>query len=136
MGMLCKGRMTKDDLNRLYEDRVEEGAILCTDSHKSYIGFAKDLGLDHKRVPTGKHMVGIYHIQHINSLHSHLKSFVDGFKGVSTKYLGNYLYWFKWLQYFKEEKEILKGKNLLLNGATSVIQLKIEDYKTRKPLFV
>lgn len=136
MEMLCKGRMSTNDLMRLYEERVEEGSILCTDSHKSYIGFAEHLGLEHKRVPTGRHMIGIYHIQHINALHSHLKSFIDDFRGVSTKYLGNYLYWFKWLQYFKEEKEILKGKNLLLNGTTSVIELKINDYKMKKPQFI
>jgi transposase-like protein len=135
MELLCLGRMKTVDIKRLYENRIEYGAIICTDSHKSYISFAKDFGLQHKRIPTGKHMAGIYHIQHINSLHSHLKGFLESFKGVSTKYLGNYLYWFKWLEYFKEEKEILKGKNLLLHGVSSVFDIKINDYKTRRPLF-
>lgn len=89
--LLCKGRMTKDDLMRLYNNRLDKDVILCT-SHKSYIGFASKLGLEHKQIPRGKHMLGIYHIQHINSLHSRLKDFIDLFRGVSTKYLGDYLY--------------------------------------------
>jgi hypothetical protein len=35
---------------------------------------------------------GIYHIQHVNSLHHCLKKWIDNtFWGVSTKYLQNYL---------------------------------------------
>ena len=79
MELLCLGRMKTVDIKRLYENRIEYGAIICTDSHKSYISFAKDFGLQHKRIPTGKHMAGIYHIQHINSLHSHLKGFLESF---------------------------------------------------------
>lgn len=97
--------------NALYDNRLDKDAILCTDSHKSYIGFAIKLGLKHKQIPRGKHMLGIYHIQHTNPLHSCLKDFVDLFRGVSTKYLGNYLYWFKWLQHFKDEKETIKGQS-------------------------
>ncbi len=36
---------------------------------------------------------GIYGIQHINSYHSMLKLFIDQFRGVSTKYLNNYIIW-------------------------------------------
>lgn len=70
---LCKGRMTHKELERLYKGHIGESSILCTDSHKSYIKFASDFNLDHKRIKTGKHKEGIYHIQHINSLHSNLK---------------------------------------------------------------
>ena len=65
---LCKGRMTHKELERLYKGHIGESSILCTDSHKSYIKFASDFNLDHKRIKTGKHKEGIYHIQHINSL--------------------------------------------------------------------
>ena len=34
-------------------------------------------------------------VNHVNSLHSNLKEWIRRFKGVATKYLTNYLYWFK-----------------------------------------
>lgn len=83
---LCKGRMTHKELERLYKGHIGESSILCTDSHKSYIKFATDLNLDHKRIKTGKHKEGIYHIQHINSLHSNLKKWMGRFNGVASKY--------------------------------------------------
>ncbi len=66
--------MTHKELERLYKGRIGDSSILCTDSHKSYIKFATDFNLEHKRIKTGKHKEGIYHIQHINSLHSNLKN--------------------------------------------------------------
>ena len=53
-------------------------------------------------------MKGIYHIQHINGFHSNFKSFLQKFRGVSTKHLNSYLKWFKWIELFKNEKELLK----------------------------
>ena len=52
------------------------------------------------------------------------------------KYLVNYLYWMKWLEYFKDDKEVLKGKNLLLQTVSSQVELNIEDYKVRTVSFV
>ena len=40
--LICKGRMKHTDLERLFKDRIEDEAILCTDSHKSYIKFATE----------------------------------------------------------------------------------------------
>ncbi len=39
----------------------------------------------------GKHKKDIYHIQHINSLHSNLKRWMSRFNDVATKYLNNYI---------------------------------------------
>ncbi len=38
--LLCTGRVTANELERLYGNRIGEDSILCTDSHKSYIQFA------------------------------------------------------------------------------------------------
>ena len=35
--LICKGRMKHTDLERLFRDRIDDEAIFCTDSHKSYI---------------------------------------------------------------------------------------------------
>jgi transposase-like protein len=77
-----------------------------------------------------------YHIAHVNSIHSKFKKWIARFNGVATKYLTNYLHWFKWLQSFLDEKEIVKAKQLLINSSSKLTDTKIEQYKTRKPLYV
>ena len=89
------GKVSANDLNRIYIGRVERESIFCTDSEKSYRKFARDNGFRLIQIERGKHKNGIYHINHINSYHSHLKSFMEKFKGVATKYLDNYLTWNK-----------------------------------------
>lgn len=48
--LLCKGIMTHKELERLYKGHIGESYILCTNRHKSYIKFATDFNLDHKRI--------------------------------------------------------------------------------------
>ena len=128
--------MKSSDLSRVLESHIEAGSILCTDSHQSYIQFVEDFGLEHKRIESGKRRTDdFYNIQRLNSFHSRLKLWMSRFRGVSTKYLVNYLYWMKWLEYFKDDKEVLKGKNMLLQTVSSQMELNIEDYRTRKALF-
>lgn len=115
---------------------LEKGSILCTDTHKGYLKFVKDFDLEHKRIKSGRHLTDdLYSIQRLNSFHIRLKKWMKRFNGVSTKYLANYLYWFKWLEYFKEDKELLKGKNMLLQTVSSQLEINIEDYKTRVALY-
>ncbi len=58
------------------------------------------------------------------------------FHGVATKYLGNYMYWFKWLELFKTEKDDIKRKQLIVHAHTSHTDTKIKDFKTRQAIFV
>lgn len=82
--------------------------ILCTDAHVSFKGFAIGQKLEHHPLRSDmKQRVkgGIYHIQHVNSLHRHIKRWIAGrFVGVSTKYLQNYLNWFAVKQKLKRSK--------------------------------
>ena len=55
MELACKGRITSNELEKLYDGHIANGSILCTDSHKSYMQFANDLSLEHKRIKRGKH---------------------------------------------------------------------------------
>ena len=96
--MVTKGRIKTNDLERLYIGHLDRGSVICTDLQKSYIKFAKDNVSEHIMIATGKHKNGIYHIANVNSLHSSFKRWIKPFNGVATKYLANYLHWFKWLQ--------------------------------------
>lgn len=134
--LLCKGRMSHTDLERLFKDRIEDESILCTDSHKSYIQFAHNSGVELLQIERGKHKEGIYHIQHINAFHSKLKEWMYKFHSVATKYLANYMYWFKWLQFFNTEKDIVKTKHLLVQSLTSHSDTKLKDFKIIKAIYI
>jgi transposase-like protein len=134
--MVTKGRISTRDLKRLYEKRIAHDSSICTDSHKSYISFAATHVAHHYRIPRGKHKTGVYHINHVNSLHSKFKSWIRPFNGVSTKYLSNYLYWFKWLQSFNDEKDLIKAKHLIVDNLTKKTDIRIGEYKTRLPIYV
>lgn len=134
--LICHGRVTSDDLHRLYFNHISDESIFCTDSLSSYIKLANDLNLEHHRIKSGKHKDGIYHIQHVNSMHSELKQWIQHFKGVSTKFLSNYIHWFKWLQLLKNERDIIKVKDLLLNSSTVHTTTKTSDFRNRKAIFI
>lgn len=134
--MVTKGRIKTSDLDRLFKNRIDPDSVICTDSHKSYIKFAHDNVAEHIKIARGKHKNGIYHISHVNSLHSKFKKWIKPFNGVATKYLANYLHWFKWLQTFSDEKDVIKAKHLLINASTKLTDTRLEHYKTRKPLYV
>ena len=133
---ICTGRISHTDLEKIYKGRIADNSIICTDSHKSYIQFAKDLKLDHKRIMRGHYKNGIYHINHINSLHSKLKIWMYRFKGVSTKFLSNYMAWYKWLESFNDDKEIIRTKNMLIHSVIPFIDTKIKGYKGKVAEFI
>jgi transposase-like protein len=105
MKVATLGRITKADIENAIGERLAKDSILCTDGHVSYKGFAKDKELSLVVLRSGlKQYVknGIYHIQNVNSLHNRVKKWIDStFWGVSTKYLQNYLNWYRIQQTFK-----------------------------------
>ena len=75
-------------------------------------------------------------IQHINIYNSRLKEFMIGFHGVATKCLANYMYWFKWIELFKTEKDTVRFKRLFVQSNTSYSNTQIKDFKERKAIYI
>jgi len=101
------GRLKKIDIENAIGDRIRSGhVVLCSDAHVSYKGFAIDNHIEHhalKAVIKQRVKNKVYHIQYVNSTHNRLKKWLDNtFWGVSTKYLQQYLNWYR-------VKERLKG---------------------------
>ncbi len=136
IGMIGTGRVKYDNLKRFFEGRIAPHSILYTDNAHGYGKLAKQLDLEHKAIPSGKHMKGIYHIQHINAFTVILKLFYKKFRGVSTKHLNSYLKWFKWIELFKDEKELLKIQKLYVQSQASYSVVSNEMIRIRKPNFV
>ena len=88
------------------------------------------------KIESGKRNKDIYHIQHINFLHSRLKAFMSDFKGVATKHLQNYLYWFKFIEIFKSERQSIKLERAYVLSQANYTDCSVEAIRTRTPAFV
>lgn len=61
---------------------------------------------------------------------------MDRFNDVETKYLANYMYWFKWLEIFNTEKDTIKSKNLLVQSHISHTDTKLKHFRSREAIYV
>lgn len=90
------GKIQTQNVRNILNNRIEDKSILVTDGCTAYNEFASDNGLELiKLVKVRKN--GIYHINNCNAYHSCLKNFLRHFKGISTKYLNEYLAWYKFV---------------------------------------
>ena len=96
--------VTADNVQAVLEPKIEDDILLVTDGNNVYPPCAKSLGIKHEALnqSAGERVRGAIHIQTVNNHHSRFKDFLRRFRGVSTKYLGNYLRWF-------ERRDILKS---------------------------
>ena len=119
------GRLKKVDIEKSIGNRISDKTILCSDSHVSFKGFAIDNAIEHHTIRADlKQFVkdGIYHVQHVNSIHNRLKKWINQqFWGVSTKYLQQYLNWFR-------IKEMLKYKQLPMTEFAKQTIIDIRTY--------
>ena len=119
MGAVCNGRITTNKIVSFFDGKLGEDVTFVVDSHRSYEGIKKNLDVELKQVPRGKSMLdSVYHLQHVNALHSGFKRWLMPFNGVSSKYINNYLAWFKFLQLSKKNKKSDRIKDMLVDVAT------------------
>jgi transposase-like protein len=104
LSLATMGRIGKEDI-ACSIGTLPDTTFLCTDGHVSYKGFALDNKLNHivLRADLNQYVKqGVYHIQNVNSVDNRLKKWIDNtFWGVSTKYLQNYLGWFRMIEKLK-----------------------------------
>jgi transposase-like protein len=90
------------------DGRIAEGSVVCSDGLKAYVAVAVKHGSEHRRIfpprkdwlakavgekPRRKGRLGL---GRVNGHHERLKTFVNReLRGVSTKYLANYLGWMR-----------------------------------------
>ena len=136
IGLAGRGRLNYTDIQRFLAGRIMPQSTLCTDSAHGYSRLAKELNLEHIQIESGRRKKDIYHIQHVNALHSNLKQFMKKFKGVATKHLHYYLYWFKWMELFKHEKEFVKMQKVYIHSQATYSSCLAKDILLREPLFI
>jgi len=107
----------KDDLLPI----LASDCLFCSDSKNVYTKFTRENDLKHGKVNLSKGervKKNIIHTQNVNSYHSRLKNWIRRFNGVATKYLDNYLAWFRELDEFSME---INPKTILLRAKIRII---------------
>jgi transposase-like protein len=96
---------------------VGPDTLLCTDGSGTLRQAAAELGVASKHVAvaySGRVKEQIYHVQSVNRYHEVLKTWINReLRGVSTKYLPNYLAWMRLQQWFKGD---LKPEHFIISG--------------------
>jgi transposase-like protein len=94
----CLERADTETLLGLLKERIAEDSVVCSDCFLSYIKMTKSMKVEHKTLNFSKKervKEGVFHIQNVNAYHSRLHLWMGIFHGVATKYLANYLGWFR-----------------------------------------
>jgi transposase-like protein len=105
-------RLSKEDIEKVFEGKLADNTILITDKHHSYKAFTKDNPkIKHKRLLAKDHVDKndkSIHLQNVNNTHKQLRDFLRPFNGVSSKYLQNYLNWYAYVDEIRNSKTMLK----------------------------
>ncbi|SDG46009.1 ISXO2-like transposase domain-containing protein [Paenibacillus sp. cl6col] len=118
-----------EELERCFEKEV----VLCTDSATNYKAFAKQKGIPHEMINASKGIhvkKGVFHIKHVNSYHQRLKKWMERFNGVATKYMDNYLSWFRFLELHKQLNKNLRKRNMVLESCKKANFMTVGMFKT------
>jgi transposase-like protein len=86
-----KGSISKEEVSAFLSPSAALIDTLRTDAARCYHVFALQHRLAHVILTGGRRSSGVHTIQHINAFHSHLKIWMGLFRGLSTRWLGNYL---------------------------------------------
>lgn len=102
---VCVGNIESYHVNKAFEGRFAEDAILVTDGNNSYNDFAELNNIHHEVVPADKHAVGPYNLARANSSHSHYKSYCSRNKqnSPSAKHAESGTGFFWWLEKDKDK---------------------------------
>jgi len=102
--------------------RLNRQALLVSDSHAAYRAFARKHRIAHQavnlRAGVRVRRLGslAIHVQNVNAYHQRFKAWLQGFRGVASRYLSNYLGW-RWAL----DGERIISPEQLLSIAISVI---------------
>ena len=104
---VTNNKIKSQDIVSFFNKRVGEKVILCVYTMWLY----RDIGIKLRQSPRAK--AKIYTVNHVYKYHWELKRWMSNFNGVATKYLNNYLAWFKLLFVENKFKLFDKIKNFI-----------------------
>jgi hypothetical protein len=125
-------RMKTEEIARQMLPLLSQDTALCTDAYRGFKIVTKSSGIQHIALNQNnvERSRGVYHIQNVNVYHSRLKGLMEHFKGVSTKYLDNYMTWFAYIDTTRSISRGIWEQRFL---AMSCIDSKKVRYKASVP---
>ena len=131
------GKVSSECISKVFGGVISPCATLCTDNEKAYIRFASDSKINLVQMDTDCRTSvrpgANYGVQRINACHSRLKGFLQRFRGISTKYLENYLVWNELLENNRRNRE--ETLSLMLSQVLTVrMAVRNRDIAMRPPL--
>ncbi len=104
MAPTCVGRLETKDVNRNLHGKFEKDAILVTDSHSAYLGFAEEEKIQLEQIEADKHAKGAFNLGRVNAVHAAIAQYWSKHQEriPSTKYMDLSLMLMWWLQKNKE----------------------------------
>lgn len=97
---ICVGHPQTTDIQKKLSGKFASDAILVTDSNSAYPAFAREEGIQHEQIPSGKHAKGAFNLSRVNAVHSKLAKQIpeDSGRAPATKYLDYNTILFWWLE--------------------------------------
>lgn len=129
-----RGQLTNNSLNKILENKIQEGAIISTDKRSNYKTILKNFNIKEHDTYKAKTSEANKNLANINSLHNRFKEFINKMHGVSTRRLQNYLVWFTWIENYKRNET---KDNLLIEAIkNNSYDTKIREYKNSPYLYM
>ena len=129
----CLGRITTQHITDGLGDSFADDAVLVTDSHSAYRGYAKNNGIHLEQIPSGQHSKGPFNLARVNSYHSRLSDINHHHKVVASKYCAGYFALYQWQDKHRTETTKVK-KEHILDMACSKVKLFQRKHYGRKLL--
>jgi len=132
--VVAKGKISKSDVVRVFDGKLNRAEVLCSKNHRSYTAFTKAANVTHKKYnpSSGQRKAErIYHVQNVQNMNLRLQLFMQRFNGVATKYLQNYMNWFLILEKIKyNTRKMTIAANIALNSDRAWYDHKQQLYNT------
>lgn len=105
------GKVSIEMVNNSFDDKFINVSKIVTDSASGYMEYCFKNNINHCRIQSGFHAVGMNNLAEINGCHSQLSTWLAKFRGVSIRHLQKYLNWFAFL-FTMQKRYLLKNLKL------------------------
>jgi transposase-like protein len=125
------GRIDSETLQKRIGPQIVPESIFCSDEEPVFRAFCRKAKLLQVRINSqekNRVINGIYHIQNVNAFHSRYKLWEARFYGISTKYMDNYLAWFRFLDTTFHLENQKRVKQLLLDSTSHTMEVSGIDF--------
>ncbi|WBW96168.1 IS1595 family transposase [Oceanirhabdus sp. W0125-5] len=130
-------------LGAMFNGRIDDDSVVSTEGNRHYHTYVKNSGLELGRKNT-RNESKEYNLRALMSMKREIYSWITRFKGVSSKYMNNYLYWYRFMKRkglydmekgFCQEVNNFSVRSLFIKSHSEYTSMRIKDFKNRKAIY-